>query len=640
MNRNMKNASIYFIASILTQLINFILVAIYTKHLNMDQVGIYNLAISMQALLTIFISLGIETSIVRFYYEYEDKDLLKSTVIIFNLFMTIISIIIVYFLGDDLSLLIFNEKSCTIYIYYMVIISSLVSILGIITSTWRMESNALKSSIALILEMILRVSIASYLIIKVDLGVSSLFIAQIFSNLIVIIIILFTNIKNIKLKFSKIILNEFLNYSYGMIFGNISTWVLTLIDRYLLNIISGISYVGLYSTAYKIGMLINPVFIEPFKQLYTPIKFKVFNEKDGKKIIKNYYEIYNAIGWFCILGLGISSNILIRIIATPEYFRVITLIPIIAFSYFLWGNNQFYSLGLLINKKTFLNSIIANIAAVINIILNILLIPKYSVYGATIATCLSYVIVNFLYNYYGNKNYNTNIKVLGAYKQGIIAIPIYFLYKVVVNIHYNLLIDLLMILISISLYCYFIVKFKLIPLEFLNKIEFFINNKLILGNIYNCKIEKQSIGPQYKLEFANIDKLYELQKEFNNELDFDKLKILAKRIEDDKDNLFFVKEDEVICGYCSIGYKKVWVSGMKKYIYMNENEAYLYDDYIFKKYRGRGIQLESIKLRINYLYKNNYKKVLVVIRNSTKNSIYNYKKIGFYQIKKFVTLNI
>lgn len=467
MNINAKNGIIYALASIISQLINLFLVPLYTKNLSTIEVGRYNLATSIQSLLTILIVLGISASFIRFYNDLKDKKVLKSTTIIFIILTTMICFAFLVLGGASFGTNIFDGSQGKAYMYLVVANASLTAILNIVVIDARMQMKALRSSLILISEVSIRVMIGIYCIYVLKGDGLCLIISQIISSSIVLLIIFLKNIRNISFGFNKQYIKTMLPYGLGLLIGDLSTWILNLIDRYFLKAMSGLSQVAVYSTASKIGLLIDPVFIQPFRNVYTPIKFSIYKEKNAKDVIRKYFDIYCCIGWFCILGLGVGANIFIQILATPEYEEAVYIIPIIAFSYFLWGLVQFYSLGLHINKKTLLNSMISNVAAIVNIVLNIILIPKFNGYGAAVATCLSYAISNCAYNYFGNKEFDSGLRVLDWCKLGFVVMPLYALYKVIMMFSLNMFFEIVLIVFIIILYCVIVMKMNYIPKEYI-----------------------------------------------------------------------------------------------------------------------------------------------------------------------------
>jgi O-antigen/teichoic acid export membrane protein len=67
------NSLTYFLFSIISQILNLILIPLYTKNITTDEFGQYNIVTSLQSFLSIFITLGIFSGLMRFMGDTDDK---------------------------------------------------------------------------------------------------------------------------------------------------------------------------------------------------------------------------------------------------------------------------------------------------------------------------------------------------------------------------------------------------------------------------------------------------------------------------------------------------------------------------------------------------------------------------------------
>ncbi len=461
-----STGSIYVVTSIITQLINLFLIPICTKNLTTSQYGQYNIIIALQGLLAIFITFGVYSGFCRFFNEYEDKNRLKNTTLTFSIacgsIFTILGILISPFIA---SFIFPNDIDGSEYIKYIVLSSAITSITAVYESYLSMQYKALQASLINISNMLIKIILSIYFIIILQKGVLGILEAQFLANLVIVVILLVWDIRNIKFIICKKELKQILKFSLGLIPGNASAWVLTLIDRYFIKGIINLSAVAVYSMAYKIGMLIEPVFINPFSKAFIPYKFKVYRDKNGKEKLKNVFKYFNFISWFCILGLSIFAKMFIEILSTPEYVQGFKIIPIIAFSYYLYGLGAFYCIGFQIANKTIIDSIILIFAAVINVLFNLILIPKVGIYGAAISTVISYLFTNCMYYIFGRKYYKVGIGILEPVKYGCIYVSLYIIYLLSNKISSNVYFEIVFNIILCGLYIILCIIFRFISCE-------------------------------------------------------------------------------------------------------------------------------------------------------------------------------
>lgn len=166
--------------------------------------------------------------------------------------------------------------------------------------------------------------------------------------------------------------------------------VLHIADRYILERMTDISQVGLYSFGYMVAQV--PLFLVlGIRQLWNPIFYENMNKKDDNTVSKliSIYIIFLTI--ICLLVILFSKEAIILLI-NERYYDAIPVIGMIVigiyFSALLTITNSF--LGF--EKKFGATSKIALVAALSNILLNIILIPEWGIMGAALATAISYLL--------------------------------------------------------------------------------------------------------------------------------------------------------------------------------------------------------------------------------------------------------
>jgi O-antigen/teichoic acid export membrane protein len=466
-NKLLKAGSIYLVASILANMINIFLIPLYTNNLTTSEFGQFNIVASIQGLLAIFISVGIYSGMSRFLYEYEDKNRIKNITFTFSLLWGLLVIGLGYIFSPILADLVFRDDSQgVLYVRFIIVNAVLISMFSVYETYFSMNYRAILSGLMQVAKVLFTLLFAIYFVVLEGYNIEGILYSQFCAFTLIIMAVVIKDIKNIRLIFGKKELKEQLTYGLGLMPGQVSNWVLTLIDRFFIKEIVSLSAVGIYSLGYMVGTLIQPLFIIPFSKIFTPYKYQVYKEDDGKAKIRNMFKYYNVIGWFIIFGLAIFAHLAIQVLGTSEYSNAKYIVWVIAFSYFLWGLGAFYGLGLHIANKMFLNSGIASLGAIGNIIFNIILIPIMSFYGAAIATVLAYMFMNIIYYYAGKKYYDIEVSKWSPYKYGLvfaIMYPIYLLISTLIgNVWIEIPINVLLCIIYIVLN---------IKVGFLSKVE-------------------------------------------------------------------------------------------------------------------------------------------------------------------------
>lgn len=211
---------------------------------------------------------------------------------------------------------------------------------------------------------------------------------------------------------------------------NLSHFILGNADKIMINNMINSSVSGIYSVIYNVGLMLS-VFVEALNNVWIPWLFRKINENSFKEILRNSKLYLIFFSFFTILIEGISPEI-VKIISPQEYWEGIKIVIWIVFStylifvYTLYVNIEFYY------KKTYLISLGTLMAAIMNIVLNVLFLPKYGYFFAAYSTVLSYVTLLFFHmfivGFILKKKIISNIFVLKVVIiMSIYSIVLYFL---------------------------------------------------------------------------------------------------------------------------------------------------------------------------------------------------------------------
>jgi O-antigen/teichoic acid export membrane protein len=424
-----RNGMIYTGSAVLAQAISVLLVPVFTRNISQADFGLYSLMISVQSLLAIFSTAGIISGLSRFYNEFEDRNLVKNTALIFVMILGGLLTILSWFFGESIYNLIFGfSENGRVQLVVVMGSTALLSITAVYAAFFNMQDKAFVNSLINVGRSLLLLGFSLWLILYMQLGVLGALLAQLGAYGIVALILLVMDRHQLRIKMSRKMLIPMLKYSLGLIPGQISGWVYTLIDRYIIKLMLGLAPVAVYSMGYRLGMMMEPLFLYPFKSIFTAFKYREYKSPDAQVKIRMFFTYYVAIGWFVTLGISTFARAGILILSTEAYIEAAYIVPLIVFAYFLYGLGEFFSMGIHIANKTGVESVILFFAAGLSIMLNFVLIPKFGIFGAAITTVVSYMFMTVVHFYVGRKLYDTGIGYFEAFRQMPVVLAFYGMY--------------------------------------------------------------------------------------------------------------------------------------------------------------------------------------------------------------------
>ena len=159
----------------------------------------------------------------------------------------------------------------------------------------------------------------------------------------------------------------------------------------------------MYSIAYKFAGIL--LFVNAaFGQAWNPIALKLKND-DAKDRVA-YSRVFS--GWFFFLTIAGSAIVLfgneaLRLLTPREYWTAAPALAPLVMGVVLSGTTQITGLGISLENRTRLFAGAAWTTALVNVLLNFLLIPRFGALGAGIATFLSYALLTGLYLYWSQR---------------------------------------------------------------------------------------------------------------------------------------------------------------------------------------------------------------------------------------------
>ena len=184
-----------------------------------------------------------------------------------------------------------------------------------------------------------------------------------------------------------------LKYSIPLIPTTVFWWVTNVADRYMVTWMISPHADGIYAVSYKIPtllILLSGIFIEAWQ-------FSAVTEKgdtDHSAFFEKVFDSFQALMFIAGCALTAFSKIAVDIMATEDYYEAWQYIPVLSVATIFSSLVTFMGSVYLVEKKSVMSFITSMTGAVINIVLNLLLIPTpLGVNGAAIATFASYFVV-------------------------------------------------------------------------------------------------------------------------------------------------------------------------------------------------------------------------------------------------------
>jgi O-antigen/teichoic acid export membrane protein len=150
-------------------------------------------------------------------------------------------------------------------------------------------------------------------------------------------------------------------------------------------------------------------------------------DKEGNKRFYSKVMTYSGfVVLIVVLGISLFSLEIVKVFtSSQDYWRSSTLIPIISLSVFFGLLKDTSLIGLQITKRTKIIGVVILIIALLNLGLNILLIPEFNIMGAAFATLLAQIIFFIVIFIFAQKYYPIPYELWKLGKMLIVGLILY-----------------------------------------------------------------------------------------------------------------------------------------------------------------------------------------------------------------------
>lgn len=450
----LKNTVIFFFGTILSKVISFFLLPLYTSYINPTDYGYYDLSITYITIITFAIFFDIWVTTMRFMYEKNEVNwkwkASQSGFVIFIGSFTLLVIIglIIYF-------------TCDIqYLGLMVCYALTITLTNMFLYIARGYRKNIEYTISGILNTLIYVLSNIIMIVIIKMDFSSLYISSIFGHLVQLIFLevrvkIFKNLFKTKLDFMNI-KNMFL-YSLPLSINSVAYWLLTSFNKIIVQNVLTIEYNGHYAIGSKFGGALSLI-TNSFTLAWQDLSFS--RSADDKSNGQYYSGACDK--YLSFLGMGAcilipSFNILFEFFVHESYYPAKATIPLFiivallsAYSTFI--GNIFYAIK---DTKSIFYSMI--VSCLVNLILCYPLVKIFGINGANITIAFSFMINILIRTKILNKKINFKLNYKGAIEYAIL-ITITSIVFSTNNVIFNLVWLFLMIIATFSVLRYDIRK--------------------------------------------------------------------------------------------------------------------------------------------------------------------------------------
>ncbi|MFT5248452.1 MAG: O-antigen/teichoic acid export membrane protein [bacterium] len=388
-----KGGFIVSLGEIIVKAMGIALLPVFTVYLSPTDFGTIAMVTSIVSFLSLFYNPGVISASQRMYYDTdsdtERKEIIGSSFLFFLVFPLFFSLLVA-FVGPYLTSKLFTDFNFYPYGYIAILLAFFNQPKRMWILLLSIKHRIQETSIYVVCGAIFSTALSLFLVVKLNYGPLGKVLALIPSAMFIFFIANLAVYRFTNLRWSWQKLKEILKFGFPLVLAIWSYEILFIADRFILEGMIGSEQLGIYSLGYQVAQI--PIFIAiGIRKIWNPIFYENMKNKSYDTVQK-LVKIYLLFVTVMHVSIIFFAKELMLLLVDSRFYGAIPIIGIITagvfFSSLLTISNSF--LGY--EKKFKTTSKIASFAAVLNIVLNVVMIPFLGIIGAALATLISYMV--------------------------------------------------------------------------------------------------------------------------------------------------------------------------------------------------------------------------------------------------------
>ena len=382
-----KGTIIYAIGSFGSKILNLLIVPLYTFYIIPEELGNYDLILTTINLLIPIVTFQItDAAYKKIVDKFKEKEKIISCTYWILLVSSVISLILCIFIGKYVI-----GIRYAIYLAVMLLLQMWLSSLQRLLRALKKQKIFVLSGIFQTFCFFIMILI---LVCAINLKIDGLCIGYIISNFFAIAFILIQCRELIvkKITYNKKNLHEMLNFSIPLIPNAMNWWLINSSDKYIIRLFLGASSNGIYSVASKFPAVlqtVNGLFYSSWQDV--AIREEAGEERD--KFYTNTFEKYYELIFGLVLIAIPATRVVLPLVVSAEYESAALYSTFMYLGMAFQGFSSFYGINYLNQSKTFGATSTSIIAAVINLVIDFILMPFIGLYAAGISTFVGFLVM-------------------------------------------------------------------------------------------------------------------------------------------------------------------------------------------------------------------------------------------------------
>ena len=402
-----KHSAIYGLGGLVSRILAVLLLPLYTRYLSPADYGKVETLIALTTVAGIALRMGITSALFRFYLDSPDparRRLVLRTSFWFTMTMATAGLLAGVILSPEISQVLFGTPDD-----WELVAASFVNLwvnmnYEQLTSLFRLEERSTAFVAASLANILLTVATTLVLVVGLEAGPLGVIVGNFFGTLLVYLALAGYRREQLGLQFDWKLFRQMNHFGLPLMPTALFLWVTNFSDRFFLVKLTNTTEVGLYSVGVRIASAMV-LLLTAFRLAWPAFAYSIEDEREARRTYAYVLTYLVLVTTWVATSLTLLSPWIVEWLAAPAFADASQVVGPLAFAAVAFAGYIVVAIGLGRARRTQFNWVVTGIAAIVNVSLNLTLIPRYGMMGAAVATIAAYVTMFAGMSWWGQRVY-------------------------------------------------------------------------------------------------------------------------------------------------------------------------------------------------------------------------------------------
>jgi O-antigen/teichoic acid export membrane protein len=385
----LKSTAVYSVSIVASKMAGFVLLPLYTRYLTTTDYGVLELMELTLFVVSTLFGMRLGDGLMYYYAKAEtprDSASVVTSSLLGGLALGAAGALLGYLAAPLVSALVFNSTQYTGFFRLIFCNFALALPVEVGFCYIRALDRSVVYMVASLAQLGLSIASNVYVLTALHAGISGLLWAKLATSTLMLAGTLIYGFSQIRFSWHLKTFVLLVRYSAPLGIGGLGFLIIHYGDRFVLQHYVTLAQVGIYALAYKLGMLVS-YFGMPFELYWSAQKYNLVRGAEGDKLFVRVCTYQALCLGFVVVGLSLFSEPMLHVMVAPAYWPAAQYVPWIAFAYWIRMIGSHFRNVFFLQAETQRDAAVIWSSALVCIVAYALLIPRYQLWGAVIATC-------------------------------------------------------------------------------------------------------------------------------------------------------------------------------------------------------------------------------------------------------------